>query len=719
MKLAEALLLGCGALVGLAAATGGFTLHRIHQVDADVRREVALELASSDYERGAVKVRLAAEMRAMGGDGSEALRRQGVRMMADARERLASQQGEPVLRAQIAEMERVERLTTGATDALFATKAEAASVDPRVAQRLRFVQARADALSMGLEAFAGQRREAVSRSLSRMSAMKVTIAAIVGGSLALALAIAIVLGRRISAPILNLARGVRAVGTGNFDYRVEVVGEQELRECATGFNDMAQNLGVAVEAIERRTRDMSRVLDNVGQGLVAVDASGVMSRERSAALTEWLGPGQPGDTIWNLVKPFDAEVAASLECGFEAFIEDTMPVELTLAQMPKQLVVSGRALQFEYRPLMDGGRPAGLLVVMTDISERITAELAVEEQRAFAALIEHMLRDRAAVVDFIQDADALVREVTSDTSTDAVVLARLVHTLKGNASTYGLTPIAKLCHDLEEEWVRREHISLSESGRARLRAAWAHWTARLAVFLRANDGSTLSMSIEEYEELLSAVLQRAAHADLARLLARLRLDPSSGRLERLGDHAKALALRLEKAPLRVTIEHHNVRVPTERWHAFWGALLHVVRNAVDHGIESAGERQALGKRPDGHVTLRTTSTGQEICVELVDDGRGIDWLRVAEKASRKGIAVGRDDELRRLLFADGFSTRDEVTEISGRGVGLAAARAECERLGGRVMVESTSGRGTRFQFLLPAPELIHVEPRLNELARAS
>jgi two-component system chemotaxis sensor kinase CheA len=136
-------------------------------------------------------------------------------------------------------------------------------------------------------------------------------------------------------------------------------------------------------------------------------------------------------------------------------------------------------------------------------------------------------------------------------------------------------------------------------------------------------------------------------------------------------------------------------------------LLHLLRNALDHGIESPPERQQLGKPTIGSVVVAAAQRGNTTVIEVEDDGCGISVAGVRRAAAERGLgtdaelAVMSDHEILRLIFLPGFSTRGEVTEVSGRGVGLDVVARNVERLGGRVDVESTAGNGTRFVVTLP------------------
>ncbi|MGE0713614.1 MAG: chemotaxis protein CheA [Planctomycetota bacterium] len=136
-------------------------------------------------------------------------------------------------------------------------------------------------------------------------------------------------------------------------------------------------------------------------------------------------------------------------------------------------------------------------------------------------------------------------------------------------------------------------------------------------------------------------------------------------------------------------------------------LLHLVRNAVDHGLEPVAERRARGKPEEGLLSLRAYHEGGYVYLLVQDDGRGIDPARLRDRARERGLRTSEeleragDDELLQLIFEPGFSTAAEVTSVSGRGVGMDVVRANVERIGGSVEVESSPGAGTLVKLRIP------------------
>ena len=134
-------------------------------------------------------------------------------------------------------------------------------------------------------------------------------------------------------------------------------------------------------------------------------------------------------------------------------------------------------------------------------------------------------------------------------------------------------------------------------------------------------------------------------------------------------------------------------------------LTHLIRNAVDHGIEPADERIAAGKPAEGTLTLSAEHRSGRILIRIGDDGKGIDRDRVFAKAVEKGLitpdTVMTKEEIDLLIFAPGFSTAAQITNVSGRGVGMDVVRQNVKDLGGRITIESEPGSGTTFTLTLP------------------
>lgn len=197
-----------------------------------------------------------------------------------------------------------------------------------------------------------------------------------------------------------------------------------------------------------------------------------------------------------------------------------------------------------------------------------------------------------------------------------------------------------------------------------------------------------------------------ATARLQTAVMRTRMQPVSKVFSRFPKVARDVARTLSK---EVELELIGAETELDRnlVEALADPLVHLVRNAIDHGIESPALREATGKPRSGHVRLSAQQEGDYVSIEIQDDGAGIDPERLREIARNKGLidaeAAARlsTDECLHLIFMPGFSTKAEVTDISGRGVGMDVVQSRIRELSGQIQIQSELGRGSRFMIRVP------------------
>ncbi|MEX2208600.1 MAG: chemotaxis protein CheW [Myxococcota bacterium] len=200
--------------------------------------------------------------------------------------------------------------------------------------------------------------------------------------------------------------------------------------------------------------------------------------------------------------------------------------------------------------------------------------------------------------------------------------------------------------------------------------------------------------------------------DLRRHALDIRITPVRRVLERLPRVAQDLARELGKH-VRVELYGEEAEVDRAVLDHLDDSLLHLVRNAIDHGLETEAERRESGKDPVGTLRMRASRVAGRLQLRLEEDGRGIDVEKVRKRAIERGLLldmVAEDLPAERILefiFEPGISTRDSVSDISGRGVGLDAVKRQVEALGGTIAVASEAGKGT--SFLLDLPSMVALQ----------
>ena len=195
-------------------------------------------------------------------------------------------------------------------------------------------------------------------------------------------------------------------------------------------------------------------------------------------------------------------------------------------------------------------------------------------------------------------------------------------------------------------------------------------------------------------------------SELQESVMRTRMQPIGNVLHKFPRLVRDLAGACRKR-VRVEMEGEKTELDRTLLEAIRDPLTHIVRNSVDHGIESPEARQAAGKNPEGRLAIRAFHEGGQVTVEVADDGGGINGQRVKDKAVARGLVTPEqaermtDSELVSLIFLPGFSTAESVSNISGRGVGMDVVRTNVEKVGGTVDVQSVLGKGLTIRIRLP------------------
>ena len=272
---------------------------------------------------------------------------------------------------------------------------------------------------------------------------------------------------------------------------------------------------------------------------------------------------------------------------------------------------------------------------------------------------------------------------------------RGAHTLKGLAATLGFTPLTDFVHGVEEaRRVRTLRVDVEKLDRI------ATLTGELTI-ARGRLTQVLAKGSAEESQAVHLEAERL-HLELQEEVRRVRMVPV-GPLFRQNLRAMRELTGAQRKRARLVLEGEDVEVDTALVEGLREPLLHLVRNAVDHGLETPEARREAGKESSGTLVLRAFHEPGMLVVQLSDDGRGPRYGRLREKAR----ALGRDaermtkEELAELVFLPGLSTAETVTEVSGRGMGMDVVRRGVEALRGTVTLRGEEGQGTTVTLRVP------------------
>ncbi|PCI27143.1 MAG: hypothetical protein COB67_09210 [SAR324 cluster bacterium] len=395
--------------------------------------------------------------------------------------------------------------------------------------------------------------------------------------------------------------------------------------------------------------------------------------------------------------------------------------------LPKEIQVLEKTLALEFRYIPAKTGQGKFMTILTDITkERELAAMIAEEEERNTMIIK-VATDRDGFLLFLREMEELFQSVHAVLSQDPDAmdlneLFRYYHTIKGGAASYGLKAVAQFSHEIENklEEIRRDKL---EMGVALLQDLVKETSALQQLLSETLKQLSGILSEDEWrqservyqvreskflniEQLLIKNLPEQFIEEIHNSFESMRKQPIGRILQKYAVTAKDLAGELNK-PIEVLLQGGEIEVSFDRLSPFFGSMIHLIRNAVDHGLEAPEKRLMLGKTETCQIQIEAEACNQSLKLRIMDDGSGIDIARVRQKAltkklaSESFLAQASETEIMNLIFEPGFSTRDDVSKLSGRGVGLDAVKIAVEALQGVIEIQSQPNLGTTFEITIP------------------
>ncbi|ANO89602.1 chemotaxis protein CheA [Escherichia coli] len=333
-------------------------------------------------------------------------------------------------------------------------------------------------------------------------------------------------------------------------------------------------------------------------------------------------------------------------------------------------------------------------------------------------LLEEELGHLTTLTDVVKGADSLSAILTGDIAEDDIT-AVLCFVIEADQITFetvevspkiSTPPVLKLAAEQAPTGrVEREKTTRSsESTSIRVAVEKVDQLINLVGELVITQSMLAQRSSEldpvNHGDLITSMgqLQRNAR-DLQESVMSIRMMPMEYVFSRYPRLVRDLAGKLGKQ-VELTLVGSSTELDKSLIERIIDPLTHLVRNSLDHGIELPEKRLAAGKNSVGNLILSAEHQGGNICIEVTDDGAGLNRERILAKAASQGLTVSEnmsDDEVAMLIFAPGFSTAEQVTDVSGRGVGMDVVKRNIQEMGGHVEIQSKQGTGTTIRILLP------------------
>lgn len=502
---------------------------------------------------------------------------------------------------------------------------------------------------------------------------------------------------------------------------------EDLRAARNELENYSKNLEKMVEVRTAELREANRllatILDSLGQGIFVFDSGGKVLPVFSKVSERMFGMIPAGRAVTDVLSLSGADRETFMK-WLEAVFSEMLSFEDLVPLAPSRLSRGDdRHIALGFHPMRgDGNSLQGVVLVATDKTDEMRAKREAERERSFAKRIVQIVQHRSQFRLFANEAmricDDLLDKARSGEALDGEETARHLHTIKGGAASFTLLDIADIAHHCEEALGRKMDpekflLELTESvNRIQL---------NLREFLESHKylvGGPIERAgrvIELPAATLcdwSTRLTEAANAPLLGLeiIENWVFEPVATSFSHIDSGLQDLAGQLGKKLKPLAIEGGELRVLPEAFSDLFPTFIHAFRNAVDHGIETPQERVAAGKGAEGSIAVRflplEVAQRPYLKIEIRDDGRGIDPEKIRASLLKKGIPFSTnasDQEIIQAVFRDDFSTAQQVTTISGRGVGLSAIKAEAERMGGTCEIHSRVGSGSVLTVIVPDP----------------
>ncbi len=541
----------------------------------------------------------------------------------------------------------------------------------------------------------------------------------------------------------GLSDAVNTMAAGDLGARVEVTTRDELGNVGEQFNAMAKSLAERSAQLREKTNDIHTMLQNMPQGILTVVDGGLIHPEYSAYLETIFGTGEvAGQAAMSFLFGDDgigSDVLSQIEATLAACIgEERMNFEfnahLLVGEIERTLPNgSVKTLELGWSPICDENDVVEkVMVCVRDVTALRQLEAEAEQQKRELEMIGQILGvQQEKFTEFVDSARNFVGEneallLAADAADDShpelvTQLFRNMHTIKGNARTYGLLHLANVVHEAEQAYdeLRRNATVILDKEKLleQLQAVMAsieHYVSLNDVKLgrrgpgrRGGEDKCLMVPRARIEQIgaglegldLASIPQETLAAILRGIRHDLRLigtEPMREVLAGVFASLPSLAAELGKEAPVLVLNDHGIQVRNQACDLLRNVFMHLYRNSLDHGIEPMAERLANGKSAAGRIVLDMALTGGRLSMRLGDDGKGLALAHIRRKGLEKGLlaqgASTSDEDIARLVFAPGFSTASAVTEVSGRGVGMDAVRDFVKREGGEIELRFTDGK---------------------------
>ena len=461
------------------------------------------------------------------------------------------------------------------------------------------------------------------------------------------------------------------------------------------------------------------MLNSLNQGILLIDSKGVCSQQFSTACIEIFNTSPGGKRIVDVLN-FD-QSEKDLFQEWLSFIFHNASVSKKLVGMaPKRLRNDqNKEVVLDFRPLYAGEElPSHLLLIATDKTAEVEALNKIKKSEMYSQMILKMVKQKddfiigIATIQTLLDEIVTSRQYSNLPNVSVSDLRYNIHSIKGTSGFLSMNDLQEACHEFENKLDARNESEVFQPWNNlyldQVQTAFKRNLEEARNILGFKDNpnnlKTREFSFSKIKSLFSEYkrLFGASSDFVIQFYSDVVCQSAQELFLTFENHTSYLAKKVGVKVNPLKIADNGIRLNPFFFEKFLVELNHIFRNIVDHGIEKEDVRKELGKPAEGTVTISLTKErlkiGENLKLSIKDDGAGIRLDKLRKKLSELSSPMkdGSDEEVLNSIFLEGVSTAENLTKISGRGVGMPAVRSEIVNLGGTIEVKSELGKGTEF-----------------------
>ena len=447
--------------------------------------------------------------------------------------------------------------------------------------------------------------------------------------------------------------------------------------------------------LKRKTKDIKDILGNLDEGFLTFHESGKVEYVTKSC-EDILGIDPKNKNVTEVLK-----LSSDQQNTFQKWIKNVWKMNISFKDLthlaPKTIETDEKFIKLTFRPIFfnDGHRIEKIILIAADKTKEKKLMDQLEEDKQEIKFISYCLKNPMEFVDLIDDSFNLLESYKEIKSNET--LYRSFHTLKARFGQFGLKSLTKSINDIETV-LSEKKLDFLEEAVSSFHKDLKHFINKNRIivetanrFIRSDDTILLVSDLIKQKENFKDIDVFFNYLKENYLISDLR-----EKFETYRDLIKELSKKEEKR-IDFSITGEKILVNTQRYSMFIQSCIHLFRNMVDHGIEAEELRLKSGKNPKGKINVHFKLQEDNFIIYFEDDGQGVDFDLLKKRASEQGLEVSKGPD---LIFVQGVSTKNETSELSGRGVGMGAVKEEVVKLGGTIKVESDKN-GTKFIITLP------------------